>query len=93
MASNTFGVVFYLKKYKESKDGKTPIYARITVDGRRADISMKRSVEERNWNSQKGMAKGSREEITKLNNYLEKYRSGVVDSFQQLLLQKKPITG
>lgn len=92
MANNTFGVVFYLKKQKESKDGKIPVYVRITVDGRRSEISLKRSIEERNWNIQRGMAKGSREEITKLNNYLEKFRSGIVDSFQELLLQKKPIS-
>ena len=38
------------------------------------------------------MAKGSKEEITLLNNYLEKFRSGIVESYQTLVLQKKPIT-
>lgn len=89
--SNTFGVVFYLKKYK-SQDGKAPIYARITVDGKRADVSLKRSVEEKNWNAPKGMAKGSRDEIVKLNTYLEKYRSGIVECYQEMLLQKELIT-
>lgn len=89
---NTFGVIFYLKKYKTSTSGKTPIYARITVDGRRVDISVKRSVEEANWNFHKGMAKGSKQAIVMLNNFLEKYRSAIVECYQELLLKKKVIT-
>jgi integrase len=90
--NNTFGVIFYLRKYKATNDGKTPIYARITVNGSRIDLSVKRSIEPGNWNANKGMAKGSREEIVRLNNYLEQYRSGIVESYQTLLLQKKLIT-
>jgi integrase len=91
-ANNTFGVIFYLRKYKATTDGKTPIYARITVKGNRIDISVKRSIDPENWNTNKGMARGSREETVKLNNYLEQYRSGIVESYQQLLLQKRLIT-
>jgi integrase len=90
--NNTFGVIFYLRKYKAANDGKAPIYARITVNGSRIDLSVKRSIEQDNWNANKGMARGSREEIVKLNNYLEQYRSGIVESYQELLLQKKLIT-
>lgn len=90
--NNTFGVIFYLRKYKATNDGKTPIYARITVNGHRTDVSVKRSIDPANWNANKGMAKGSKEEVVKLNNYLEQYRSGIVDSYQKLLLQKKLIT-
>lgn len=90
--NNTFGVIFYLRKYKATNDGKVPIYARITVNGSRIDLSVKRSIDQDNWNANKGMARGSREEIVKLNNYLEQYRSGIVESYQELLLQKKLIT-
>jgi integrase len=90
--NNTFGVIFYLRKYKATNDGNTPIYARITVNGSRIDLSVKRSIEPGNWNANKGMAKGSREEIVRLNNFLEQYRSGIVESYQTLLLQKKLIT-
>ncbi|QEM03133.1 site-specific integrase [Mucilaginibacter rubeus] len=90
--NNTFGVIFYLRKYKATNDGKAPIYARITVNGHRTDVSVKRSIDPANWNANKGMAKGSKEEVVKLNNYLEQYRSGIVESYQHLLLQKKLIT-
>jgi len=90
--NNTFGVAFYLKKQKTTQAGKSPIYARITVNGKRIEISVKRSIEENNWNATKGMAKGSREEITKLNKYLDQFKASIIDSYQQLLLQKKFIT-
>ena len=90
--NNTFGVAFYLKKQKTTQAGKSPIYARITVNGKRIEISVKRSIEENNWNVTKGMAKGSREETVKLNKYLDQFKAGIIDSYQQLLLQKKFIT-
>lgn len=90
--NNTFGVAFYLKKQKTTQAGKSPIYARITVNGKRIEISVKRSIEENNWNASKGMAKGSREEITKLNKYLDQFKAGIIDSYQQLAFQKKLIT-
>ena len=90
--NNTFGVAFYLKKQKTTQAGKSPIYARITVNGKRIEISVKRSIEENNWNASKGMAKGSREEINKLNKYLDQFKAGIIDSYQQLAFQKKLIT-
>jgi len=90
--NNTFGVAFHLKKQKTTQAGKSPIYARITVNGKRIEISVKRSIEDNNWNATKGMAKGSREEIVKLNKYLDQFKAGIIDSYQQLLLQKKFIT-
>jgi len=90
--NNTFGVTFYLRRYKINQDGTIPIYLRITVNGKRLDISVKRTVSDKNWNAGKGMAKGSREEFVKLNNYLERLRSSIVECYQELSLQKKLIT-
>jgi len=91
-SNNTFGVAFYLKKQKATQLGKSPIYARITVNGKRIEISIKRSIEEENWNPVKGVARGSREQIVKLNKYLDQYKASVVETYQELLLQKKWIT-
>lgn len=90
--NNTFGVSFYLKKQKTTQLGKSPIYARITVNGKRIEISVKRSVGEQNWNAAKGMARGSRDEMVKLNKYLDQFKAGIVDTYQELALQRKLIT-
>ncbi|MBC7391189.1 MAG: hypothetical protein H7329_18440 [Opitutaceae bacterium] len=57
--TNTFGIIFYLRRYKV-KNGKAPIYARITVDAVRVDISIKMDIEIESWHVGKGMAKGSK---------------------------------
>jgi len=89
---NTFGIVFFLKKYKVKK-GKAPIYARITVDGKRVDFSLKKDIDiDNNWNFEKGMAKSKNDETRKLNTYLEQIRSGIVECYQQLQLRKCIIT-
>lgn len=89
--TNTFGIQFIIRKNK-AKDGLTPIYARITVDSRRVEISLKRWINPDDWNNSKGMARGSREEIKSLNHYLEEVNTCLVECYQEMQLQKKKIT-
>ena len=46
--NKTFGLLFYLKKSKVDAQGKCPIYLRITIDGKRTEISTKRPLRLRN---------------------------------------------
>jgi integrase/recombinase XerD len=87
----TFGIAFFLKKDK-SRNNKAPIYARITVDGCRVDLSTKMDVLIENWNEEKGMVKGNKDEIRSLRKYLEGFRARIVESYQDLQLQKVPLT-
>jgi hypothetical protein len=89
--TNTFGISFYLRRYK-SKDGKAPIYVRITVDGKRTDLALKTDIEIDKWNHLKGIAKGKSEEIRSINDYLEKVRSRLMECYKELLLKNKLIT-
>lgn len=47
----TFAVNFFLKKSKLLKNGEAPICMRITVNGKRAEVQIKRSIELEKWNS------------------------------------------
>jgi hypothetical protein len=67
---NTFGMFFFIKKNRKDKQGKAPIYVRITLNGKRSDMALKHNLSEINWNSKRGIAKGTKPEIVKLNNYL-----------------------
>ncbi|HLT87603.1 MAG TPA: Arm DNA-binding domain-containing protein [Sphingobacterium sp.] len=71
----TFEVIFYLKKQKTTAQGKAPIYARVTVNGKRTEISVKRSVAVSGWDAKKGLAKGSREETAELNRFLARFKA------------------
>lgn len=89
--TNTFGIQFITRTNK-IKDGLAPIYARVTVDARRVEISLKRYVNPKEWNGKKGMARGSREEIKSLNHYLEEVRSNLIECYQEMQIQKQLIT-
>lgn len=52
-AQNTFGIRFIVRKNK-MVDGKAPIYASVTINGKRVEISMKHYIALEDWNSQKG---------------------------------------
>ncbi len=43
MLEKTLGLLFYLRKPKDYKEGAIPIYFRITVDGIPKELSVKRS--------------------------------------------------
>ena len=89
--TNTFGIQFITRTNK-AKDGLTPIYARVTVDARRVEISLKRFINPLEWNGRKGIARGNREEIKSLNHYLEEVRSRLVGCYQEMQIQKQLIT-
>ena len=64
--TNILSVRFFIKQYKV-KNGRAPIYVRITVEGRSSDVSLKRNIEIANWNAEKGQAQGLRDETKPIN--------------------------
>ena len=50
--SSTFSVLFFIRKGREFSETQ-PIYARITVDGARSEISLKRNVLVSHWDVSK----------------------------------------
>ncbi|MGV3458864.1 MAG: site-specific integrase [Flavobacterium sp.] len=91
-SKNTFGIQFIIRMPKPQKSNQATIYARITVNGRRAEISLKQKVEPKDWDDVKGRAKGKREEIIKLNSHIERVRTIIADGYNDLVQQRKAVT-
>ncbi|WP_084163850.1 phage integrase SAM-like domain-containing protein [Olivibacter sitiensis] len=89
---NTFGIHFVLRIPKQQKNGMATVYARITVNGRRSEISLKKKVAPKEWDDAKGRAKGKREEIVKLNSHIERVRTLIADGYHELVQQRKTVT-
>lgn len=51
--TNTFGIQFVLRLPKNKIDEMATVYARITVNGRRTEISLKSKVSIKNWDEGK----------------------------------------
>lgn len=75
MMSDSFSIIFYPKSSNLDKSGKAPLFLRITVDGKRCELSIKRKIELQNWDSHKGKLKGSNPTAKQLNNFLEEIKS------------------
>lgn len=88
---NTFGIQFVIRKHR-IKNGEAPIYARITVNTSRCELSIKKKISINNWNNGKGKATGSNPEIGRLNSYLEQIRSQLTNHYQDLIVNKKQVS-
>ncbi|MDF9799070.1 integrase/recombinase XerD [Catalinimonas alkaloidigena] len=90
-ASNTFSILFFVKKHRIS-NGKVPIYLRITANGKRLDLSVKRRIDADKWDEARGVARGSRQEIKALNMYLDQVKNHLYECHHQLEKEKKLVT-
>jgi site-specific recombinase XerD len=91
-SSNTFGIQFVIRLPKQQKNDQATVFARISVNGRRCEISLKKKVNPQNWDDAKGKARGTKDEIRKLNEHIERVRTIIADGYHQLIQQKKVIT-
>ena len=89
--ANTFGVQFIVRQDK-LRDGKAPVYARITVNGEIIHFALKQWIDPRFWDVRKGYGKGSKDEVALLNDGLEQVRVALAHHYQQLQLKGKFIT-
>lgn len=85
-------ILFYAKKAKAAANGLVPIYTRITINGKRIELSTNRFVEISKWSTEAGKIKGSSEEARSINNHLDLLKSQIRDAEMQLIHKKVPIT-
>lgn len=71
MERTTFNLLFYIRRTKLNKKGQAPLFMRITVNGERADASLRRNIEPRLWNTAKGKALEGGKGCKDLNLYLD----------------------
>ncbi|MDF1550961.1 MAG: Arm DNA-binding domain-containing protein [Bacteroidales bacterium] len=88
--NNTFGVQFITRTNK-TRNGVSPLYARISVEGRNVEVSLKQFIDPGIWNCVKGMTRGKNGKIRALNTCLEQIRSQKTECYLQQDLKKKPI--
>lgn len=87
-----FHLLFYLRKQKIYKGGPRAIYMRITVAGKRAEMSIGRECEPEKWNSSAGRAVGTKEDARTLNTYLDSLQSKMRIAHQALLDTGQQVT-
>ncbi|MFS4457331.1 site-specific integrase [Maribacter sp. 2304DJ31-5] len=89
--NSTLKVLIFTRDHSNNPKRLT-IYARITVDGRRAEISLKRYVSENEWDENRSRVVGFSQKTRLLNSYLDEVYVQIMDSHKQLLSEGKVIT-
>jgi hypothetical protein len=92
MLSKTFYLLFYLKRPKNYNSGKMPVYLRVTANGKRFELAIKRECEPEKCSLETGRMRGSKEDAKQLNSYLDSLQSKIYEAQRFLLNSGKPIT-
>jgi integrase len=77
-------ILMYLKSRKNAK-GESQIYLRVTVDGKRREVSLSRSIDPSRWDQNKQRGKGNSEAITRLNKMLVSVENNIYLAEQELV--------
>ena len=81
--SRTFAIHFWLQLAK-LKDGFAPIFARVTVDKKRIEISLKRKAEVTFWDSNSKRSASKTPQAKALNLYLDQVYADLFDCYKEL---------
>ena len=85
-------ILFYAKRAKVNANGLFPIYTRITVNGKRIEMSTGRFVDPSKWSASAGKMKGQSEEARSVNRQLDMLKIKIIDMQMELIHQNIQIT-
>lgn len=90
--TNTFSVLFWIHRQRANANGEMPIFMRVTVDGKRAEISLQRYISEKDWDSKAQRVKPKANHSVVINNYMDMARGKVQSIYNQLTSGGEEIT-
>lgn len=89
---HSFSLLFWINKSKINKNGDTPIYARVTVDGKRAEITTGEKINPERWATKSGSVKGNREDARTINSALDRMKLKIRDIYHTLVEEERSFT-
>lgn len=85
-------ILFYLKRVKTNNQGLTPIFQRITINGKRLDNSTGKYIDPNKWNSDTSRMRGNSEEARLLNAHLDNLKVKIFTAEKKLIASELDIT-
>mgnify|MGYP006134744501 FL=1 len=89
--STTFSILIWINSSR-AKNNSAELYARITVNSKRANISLKKKIDINTWDKAKSRVKGNSQEARIINQYIEQTKSSIFQTYQELKSERKLIT-
>lgn len=85
MIGKNFTLLFYLKKRGNYVSGKLPIYMRVSVNGRRSEMSVGRECDPEMWNNSAARMTGMKADAKQLNGFLDLIQAKVYEAYRQMI--------
>jgi len=89
--THSFSIDFIIRRCKENKH-QALIYARITVDEERKEISLKERIAASDWDTRQEIVKGRTEHVKSLNKHIEDVRFKIKEKYRILYDKEALIT-
>jgi len=89
--TQTFSILIWANNARATTEGMS-IFARITIDGKRAEFSLKKRVVPEKWDPKTGYMKGNSEEAKTVNNYINQVKSELFKLYTQMQMLDEFIT-
>jgi integrase len=90
--TESFSVLFWGQKTRKNSRNEFPIYLRITVNGKRAELSTHRFVDEQSWDAKSQKVKPRAKNAIQVNSYLDMVRGRVQEIFNSLIVSEEEIS-
>ena len=81
--TQTFSILIWANN-KNASNNLLTLSARITINGKRAEISLKTKVEAKKWDSKSGCLKGNSEEARTINNFISQTKAELFKLYTQM---------
>lgn len=85
LSSMSLKVLFYLRRYKLTSQKKCPIFLRITFNGIRAEIALKRNVAPELWDSKRQEVRGKSPEAQSINEQKRVFEMRIYEVYNKLV--------
>ena len=91
-SSTTFSVLFWIYSQRADKNNSSNIYVRITVNGKRVNLSINQKVDISSWDSKRQRVKGNKNLARTINLFLDDVKSQIVQCYRDLEREDKVVT-
>lgn len=85
-------ILFYLRRDRVNKEGKAPLFCRITVSGEAIRFNLTLFCRPEIWNSDFARATGRSQEATEINQALDNYHASILKIYRQILERDNYVT-
>lgn len=83
--AQSFSILIWANKARGASSNQFALFARVTVNGKRSEISLKRDVDKLKWDSSSCKVKGASVEARNLNSYISEVKTTLYGIYQQMV--------